>query len=233
MERTNFYFIQLNPCLIDRSKEKSKLIKELFKSYKKSINPDASLGEVRLFSFSPTDNSSYSEILELYLPLMKSPCVLVTYSPFDLAPIFNVAYGRLSFALNIKKIKAIYFTNYSMEKDARSYRDKLANIFRNSNNYGEKNISNYVPRSVQQSDELIEAIKDLRRLSPPVLFSDLAAVTGISESSVRRKGQDRSTSSEHGVHISTEQKAELIAVMENAIIETLNNYDTLEETFIP
>ncbi|MDU1022880.1 MAG: hypothetical protein E7A44_03070 [Peptoniphilus harei] len=233
MSYINFYFIHLNPELNNFSEEKSAIVNDVFENYQNFVDKDASLGEVRLFSFSPRDNHSYGDACEYFLPKMKDPCVLLTYSVFDLAPIYSTAFGRYAYLLAEDKIKAIYFVNYNKERDSSTYEDYLNRIFRSPKAPGERlNDRGYNPRSLIKKDKLIEAMKVLRLESPPVRLEDLSAISGINHSTLRnylsRVGADW-----NGVDINPKQKKYLLAAMDEIYKEAGGKYDFLEETYIP
>lgn len=230
----NFYFIHLNPRLIDFSKEKSKIIKETFKSYKKNIDKTATLGEVRLFSFSPKTTEAYSDILECYIPFMKGPCVLVCYSIFDIAPTNRTACGRVDYILTSDKMETVYFYNYDPKNDVRTYYEKIVEIFRYSaNRLVPSSRSIKRPQSALDNSELIQKVMALRLCSPPVKYEDLSRISGISDSTLRRLGRYYDNSNTFGVDISSDQETYLKDEMGKIHRYNLKRYDTMEETFLP
>lgn len=234
MADINFYFIHLNPCLIYFSEEKSRIIKETFEHYKEKIDKTATLGEVRLFSFSPKSAEAYSDILECYLPYMKDPCVLVCYSVYDLAASNFAGYGRIAYALTSDKIKTLYFYNYNPKEDVNSYLDTLIEILRFSTNPYEKPGSfTKRPKAILNSNELIKDIMKLRTCSPPVKYEDLARVSGISNSTLRRKGRYYDNSNSFGVDISQSQEDDIRDLVKRRIYKNFEKYNTIEETFHP
>lgn len=234
MGAVNFYFIHMNPCLVYFSEEKSIIIKNTFKNYKEKIDAEATLGEVRLFSFSPKSTEAYSDILECYMPLMKSPSVLVCYSAFDIAPTNMVAYGRISYALYSNKIKTIYFYNYDPIHDVRTYMDKMFKIFKyTSNPYEKENTNDRKPQSAINKDEFIRDIMKLRLSSPPVRYEDLSKVSGISMSTLRKRGRYYDNSNIFGTEINNSQKEYILEKVRSFYFDSLEKYNTIEETFYP
>ncbi len=234
MGAVNFYFIHMNPCLVYFSEEKSRIIKNTFECYKEKIDKKATLGEVRLFSFSPKSNELYSDILECYMPFMKSPSVLVCYSAFDIAPSNRAAYGRISFALNSNKIKTMYFHNYDPKNDVRTYMDKILNVFKYSTDSLEKTrVRGETPQSALHNSELINDILELRLSSPPVRYEDLSKVSGISISTLRKKGRFYDNSNSIGEKINNSQKEYILEKVRSFYFDSLEKYNTIEETFYP
>lgn len=230
----NFYFIHLNPRLIDFSKEKSKIINETFESYKETIDKTAELGEVRLFSFSPKDNEAYSDILECYLPFMKDPCVLVCYSIFDIAPANRGAQGRVAYALTSDKVKTVYFYNFDPKNDVKSYYDRINEIFRyNMGPIAASPNTLRRPKSALDNSELIRKVMKLRTCSPPVKYEDLSRISEISDSTLRKAGRFFDNSNTFGVDITSEQEADLRDEIKKIHRYNLGRYETMEETFIP
>lgn len=234
MAEINFYFIHLNPCLIKFSKEKSRIIKEIFENYKEKIDKSATLGEVRLFSFSPKNNDAYSEILECYMPFMKDPCVLICYSVFDIAPTNRVAYGRVSYALLSDKIKTLYFYNYDPVNDVRTYHDTMFKLFKyTSNPYETPGTNERKPQSALNNDELIRDIMKLRMCSPPVKYEDLARVSGLKDSTLRKIGRYYENSNIRGVDITEKQEAYILDLIKRRNTRNFKKFNTIEETFHP
>lgn len=230
----NFYFIHFNPCLIYFSEEKSRIINEIFENYKEKIDTTATLGEVRLFSFAPKSAESYSDILECYLPYMKGPCVLVCYSIYDLAASNFAGYGRIAYALTSDKIKTLYFYNYNPKEDVNSYFDTLMEIFRFSTNPYEKPGSfTKRPKAILDNDDIISDIMQLRTCSPPVKYEDLARVSGINDSTLRKKGRFYDNSNSKGVDISQPQEDYIRDLVKKSYAKNMKKYRTIEETFHP
>lgn len=224
----------MNPCLIYFSEEKSRIIKEIFEHYKEKIDENASLGEVRLFSFSPISNDSYSEILECYMPFMKDPCVLVCYSIYDIAPASWMGYGRVTYALMSDKIKTVYFYNYDPTNDVTTYNDTLFTLFRYARNPLETPKTNKrKPQSTLNIDDLIRDIMKLRTCSPPVKYEDLARVSGLNESTLRLKGRYYDNSNSFGVDISLSQEDYVRDLIKRSYHKNFSRYKTIEETFHP
>ena len=225
MNKLNIYQMTMNPCMIDLQAEKSKALRRVIESLKNKFK-DVEIGQIKMHSFRPLDNGGYGKYTDFRLDEMEGPAVLVVSSLLDLDKGGTQAYARLNYALSLDKIKAVYITNYNPDVDVSEYIDDLDTIFRNDR-------SGFIrPKRVEVPEGLPEAIGELRRISPPVILSDIANVTGLHSSMVRRYGSRAALGAGNGVSINSQQVRFLKDVMKKAMEKEFKRYVIKEEKFI-
>lgn len=223
MEKINIYQMSLNPCMIDLKAEKSELLRRVKASVENKYK-NVEFNKIRMHSFRPLDNKGYGKYTDFRLDEIEGPAILVVSSLYDLDKNGAQAYARLNYALSLDKIKMVYITNYNPDIDVTKYIKFLDKIFRES-----KSIR---PKRVEVPEELIEAIGDLRKVSPPVMLSDIAAVTGLQESMVRKFASQAVVGAGRGVSINTGQVKLLQDALELAKEKEFKRFEILEEEYI-
>lgn len=225
MKKINIYQMTMSPVLIGQSEEKSEVLRRVIASVKNKFE-DAKIGQIKMHSFRPPNNSGYGKYTDFRLDEMEDPAIFVISSLLDLDKNGTQAYARLTYALSLDKIKAIYITNYSPDIDVSEYIDELDKIFRG-------NKSGYIrPKRVEVPEELIEAIGDLRKISPPVILSDIAEVTGLQQSMVRMYGSQAAVGAGRGVSINPQQVQHLREALKVAREKEFKRFEVVEEKFV-
>lgn len=222
MMRFNIYQMNLNPCMIDLKAEKSKLLRRIMASVENKYK-NVEFNKIRMHSFRPLDNRGYGKYTDFRLDEIEGPAILVVSSLYDLDKNGAQAYARLNYALSLDKIKMVYITNYNPDVDVTKYIKFLDRVFRES-----KSIR---PKRVEVPEELIEAIGDLRRVSPPVMLSDIAAVTGLQESMVRKFASQAVVGAGRGESINAKQAKLLKDALEIAKKREFKRFEIVEEEF--
>lgn len=215
--------MNLNPCMIDLKAEKSKLLRRVMESVEKKYK-NVEFNKIKMHSFRPLDNKGYGKYTDFRLDEIEGPAILVVSSLYDFDKNGAQAYARLNYALSLDKIKYVYISNYNLDVDVTKYIKFLDMIFRDS-----KSIR---PKRVEVPEELIQAIGDLRRVSPPVMLSDIAAVTGLQESMVRKFASQAVVGAGRGVSINSKQTELLQDALKTAKEKEFKGFEILEEEFI-
>ena len=231
MKKLNIYALNATPCKTDSniSARKTEIINAIFENINKTNNDVYEMSEVKILSFRPKPNSGYTTFIEEYVyKIAKYPCILIFNSLFDIAHIPRTAYNRLGHMLQLDKIHAIYFSDYSLEKDAKKYVTNIKLTYNiNAPDFPKRN------RVAEHPKELKEKIRELRKKEPPVQFSDLENITGISSSSLRSIAKGNS---EHGREITSIEEKELQAIVNkihNNVTEKIKTYaEIFEHTYI-
>lgn len=215
--------MSLNPCMIDLKSEKSATLRQVIESIKNKFK-NVEINKINMHSFRPLDSGGYGKYTDFRLDEMEGPAVLVINSLYDLDKNGAQAYARLNYALSLDKIKAVYITSYNVDVDVSGYINILDKIFRDS-----KSIR---PKRVEIPKELIDAIGELRKTNPPVMLSDIAEVTGLQESMVRKYGAQAAVGAGRGVSISPLQIEFLKEALAVAKEKEFCRFEILEEEFI-
>lgn len=180
--------------------------------------------KIKMHSFRPLDNRGYGKYTDFRLDEIEGPAILVVSSLYDFDKNGAQAYARLNYALSLDKIKMVYITNYNPDVDVTKYIKFLDKIFSES-----KSIR---PKRVEVPDELIKVIGDLRRVSPPVKLSDIAEITGLQESMVRKFASQAAVGAGRGESIRDEQIKLLQGALEVAKRKEFKRFKILEEEYI-
>lgn len=235
MEKIHIYAINLSPCEQDDSVliQKSSVIKSIIEEYKKKSSNayEVDEDEITMFSFCPLDNSGYIAYVEDFVNKeAKKPCVLIFKNLLDIANVPKTACGRLKHMLHREEILAIYFYDYSTVYTADTYLNKLIEIFNiDIESTGENKRRSLHPESLKKE------IRRLRIIEPPVLYSDMEKVTGISQSSLRSivcPPNTQGSRGPNGRHITEEEKEKLLTLMEEDKKKVLNSVEVFKEIYI-
>lgn len=215
--------MSLNPCMIDLKVEKSKLLRRVMESVENKYK-NVEFNKIKMHSFRPLDNRGYGKYTDFRLDEIEGPAILVVSSLYDFDKNGAQAYARLNYAMSLDKIKMVYITNYNPDVDVTKYIKFLDRIFSES-----KSIR---PKRVEVPEELIQAIGDLRRVSPPVMLSDIAAVTGLQESMVRKFASQAVVGAGRGVSINIAQYKLLQKALEIAKKKEFERFEIMEEEYV-
>lgn len=165
MEKINIYYLNINPALDfdeDVSIEKSIELNKVFEGYRKHIDSKAVINEVSMLSFYPKGEMNYSDFIEIYVKsYVKTQSILIFKSILDLSNFTSVAFSKLARLNNNENIKAIYFTDYSLEFEVKLYSAKLREIFKSSSSSASLE-KEYKTRNPSIGPELTEVIVSLR-----------------------------------------------------------------------
>lgn len=257
MVKINIYQMNLNPCMIDKRREKSENIRAVFKAYKKDRDEEAKkekakmgkteiekveMGKVEMHSFKPLDNGGYSKYVDYRMESITEPTIVIFSNIFDLATRSNTAYSRLVYASSKENIKAIYFTDYSLEKNfkvdtkliAKKNReekgwkdDELGLMFRDKVGTKPSIRRAYIPEEVR------EAIATIRKEANPALLYDMAEVLDLSYSMIRRAASYNREPYKSGDPINERQKKHLIDAYESARVDEFLRFKIKKEKYIP
>jgi len=235
LEKVHICAKNLSPCEPDESVliQKSSVIKSIIENYKKKSSNlyEVDEGDVTMFSFCPLDNSGYTTYVEDFVNKeAKKPCILIFKNLIDIANVLKTACGRLKHMLHKEGILAIYFSDYSTVYTADTYLNKLIKIFNiNIESSGENKRRSLHPESLKKE------IRRLRIIEPPVLYSDMEKVTGISQSSLRSivcPPNIQGSRGPNGRHITEEEKKKLLALMKDIDEKILGSVEIFKEIYI-
>lgn len=227
MTKINIYQMSLNPCMLDKTKEKSETIRKVFKAYKEHIDKDAQMGEVHMHSFSPKDSAGYGKYTDFRIDEIEGPAIFIISSLYDLDNDASKAFSRLVYALSFKTIKAIYITNYHEEVDVSKYIKILNQIFYDGRGKTAKSRRTEVPKT------LVHEIVELRKLDEPVLLSDIAETVNLAPSMVRKYSMYSSArNAGPGVPIKPGQVQQLRDAIDIAREEEYMRFNIKEEIYI-
>ncbi len=233
METINIYSINLNPCGPDKnaSLQKSDIVNSVFHHYKEKSRIPCEMGKVVMFSFRPKDTNGYTAFIEEFInKKVQKPCILIFKSLMDITNLPKTACVRLKNLINQDGIRAVYFSDYSADCDASTYLVQLAGTFNVEIDFSERK-----KRKSLYPEALKNKIRRLRIVEPPVLYSDLSEITGISESTLRsmvNPPNTQGTRGPNGRHITEDEKAELKSIMESVEWEIFHSVDLFPEEYI-
>lgn len=235
LEKLNIYAINLSPCEPDKDiyTQKSIIVRSVIANYKKRCNNSFEIDEanITMTSFCPKESTGYTSYVEEYVEkTAEKPCILIFKNLTDIANVPKTACGRLKNMIHKDGVVAIYFSDYSVADTADTYLNKLIQIFNVDMKKAGKN-----KRKSLHPESLKKEIRHLRIIEPPVNYSDIAKVTGITQSSLRSIVNPPNTQGKRGPNgrrITDEEKEKLLTLMKEINEDILNSVEIFEEDYI-
>lgn len=189
------------------SKRKKNIVRAVFKNYRKYIDGDAIQGDVTMFSFRPVDcKHGYNTFVKHFLHFNTTePCIIIFQSLFDLADRGNLAYSRLYSLINNSNVRAVYFSDYSLQHTASLYLDNIKAVFSDERTNNEKQSH----KTKTYPEKFTQYVITLRDKLPPVQLSSIASYTGVSENTLRSLIGKHASKSMRGRSLNDDEKKKL------------------------
>lgn len=238
MKTIDIYYNNMSP-LIDkkenRSIEKSNHIKEILKNRTLYNKEEIIIDNITMFTYQPSYQQNWMKFVELYIEKeIKSKCILIFRSIIDLSATPMACYFRLVNLIANDKIKEIYFTDYSLEKEVNEYAEFFEYRLKNSRIKKSYKGNEVIGRITGYPQALKDEIIRLRtEVNPPVFYSDLSKVTGLVGSTLSNMvGKHKNKNYKQvGRPITKEEAENLKRLMEDEDNKILNSVERYYENY--
>ncbi|MDU3176662.1 hypothetical protein [Anaerococcus sp.] len=239
MKTIDIYYINMSPVIDkkeNRSIEKSNHIKEILKNRPLYNKEKIIIDNITMFTYQPSYQQNWMKFVELYIDKeIKSECILIFRSIIDLSATPMACYSRLVNLIANDKIKEIYFTDYSLEKEVNEYAEFFEYHLKDSRIKKSYKGNEVIGRRTGYPQALKDEVVKLRtEIDPPVFYSDITNITGIVGSTLSNMVGDKKKANykKPGRPITPHEAENLRKLMEEEDEKILNSVSRHYENYI-